>query len=280
MNPEINDLNGLVAVVTGGNSGIGEGVCRTFAALGMKVVVAGRNRERCNQVVSAIQEKGGEAMAIACDVANLAQVESLMAETQRVWGGVDVLVANAGIGAKQLGLAGNQDNLRELPGEKWQQLMDTNLNGAYYCAHAAFRQMVERGSGHIIYLASQAAGWPRDAIAYGVSKSAMAVLGLHTHYEGLKIRQRINPEARLYSHVICPGLVDTPWFEGSNIPKEKFLSTEHIAELITCLLREPEKPRKYFEAMSKTKDYCVGPISSVVEMHDIILRIYKDPFDV
>ena len=127
-------------------------------------------------------------------------------------------------------------------------------------------------------MASQAAGWPRSDIAYGVSKTAMATLGLHIHYAFLRSRKELGVDD-FHSHVICPGGVDTPWYSDRTVDPTKALSIEDVADLTMAILHEPAKPMKYFQAMSKAKPYCVGGIG-VLEPHDIFMRIYKNPYNV
>lgn len=268
-------LEGAVAVISGGNSGIGRGVALGFARAGLRTVIAGRNADKCNAVVEEIEKAGGQALAVTCDVTQPESVVELMRKSKQAYGTVDVLFANSGISAKQLGNP-MPDTLLNTGHDVWKKVIDVNLNGAYYCANEAAKIMAEQGRGHIIYMASQAAGWIYDSPCYGVSKSAMAVLALHTHGFFEKLNKQ-NERASLFSHVICPGLVDTPWFEGTKLPEGKALSTDDVSDLALSLMREPQKPRSYFEAMSKSKPYCVGPIGLLE--HDIVLRIFKDPSD-
>src|SRR5437879_12239100 len=91
------DLSGKVAIVTGSSRGIGRASAEGFAEGGAKVVISARNQAPCDEVVEAIRRKGGEAIAVTARISDHAQLENLVAKTKEQWGGVDILVCNAGI---------------------------------------------------------------------------------------------------------------------------------------------------------------------------------------
>ena len=139
MNPF--DLSGRVAVVTGGNGGIGLGMARGLAAAGAKVVVAGRNAQKN---AAAAKEVGG--IAVETDVLKEKSCKALMEETVAQLGRVDILVNNAGI------------NIRKQPQEyslaEWREVLDTNLTSAFLCSQAAYPEMKKAGAGKIINIGS------------------------------------------------------------------------------------------------------------------------------
>ena len=139
MNPF--DLKGKVAIVTGGNGGIGLGMARGLAAAGAKVVVAGRNAQKS---ASAAKEIGG--IAIEADVLHEKSCKALIEKTVSRLGRLDVLVNNAGI------------NIRKQPQEysleEWRQVIDTNLTSAFACSQAAYPEMKKAGGGKIVNIGS------------------------------------------------------------------------------------------------------------------------------
>jgi NAD(P)-dependent dehydrogenase (short-subunit alcohol dehydrogenase family) len=164
-------LDGRVAVVTGASSGMGVTFAEALAAAGARVVVAARRPERLQEVVREIQDQGGSAHAVACDVSREEDVERLVAETQAVFGATDVLVSNAGfttvVPAEEQGLA------------DWQAHLDVNLTGVFLCAQRFGRGMLAAGRGTIVNVASVlgvvASGQIRQA-AYAASKGGVVNL--------------------------------------------------------------------------------------------------------
>jgi 2-deoxy-D-gluconate 3-dehydrogenase len=161
------DLRGKVAVVTGGNGGIGLGMARGLAAAGAQVVVAGRNREKSAAAVKELARLGaGGALAIGVDVIDARSVEALFAQTLERCGALHILVNNAGT------------NIRKPPHEvsleEWRQVIDTNLTSAYLCSHAAYPHLKKAGGGKVINIGSMlsifGAGF---APAYAASKGGV-----------------------------------------------------------------------------------------------------------
>ncbi len=163
------DLKGRVAVVTGGNGGIGLGMARGMAAAGAAIVVAGRNREKSARAVAELQSLGGQAVAIEVDVADEASVDALIRASAEQWGRLDVLVNNAGI------------NIRKQPQDlalsEWRHVLDTNLTSAFLCSRAAYPVMKAQGGGKIINIGSMMSIFGASfAPAYAASKGGMVQL--------------------------------------------------------------------------------------------------------
>jgi len=139
-------IDGKVAVVTGGDSGLGRGICIAFAEAGAKVVVNYHSDAvQAEEVVRAIRVGGGEACSVQCDVANEGDVENLFAIAKQVYGGVDILVANSGMQ--------KDSTVSEMTLDNWRAVLDTNLTGQFLCARAAvrmFRAQGSRGSGRAL----------------------------------------------------------------------------------------------------------------------------------
>lgn len=156
------ELEGQVALVTGGGRGIGRSVAIELADAGMKVAVSARTRA---QVEETAGEIGG--VAIEADVSSREAVERMVAETERELGPIDLLVANAGI-------AGWEDNAWELDPETWWHVLEVNVLGVYLCCRTVIPGMLERGRGRIVNVASGAAYLPGStSTAYAASKAAV-----------------------------------------------------------------------------------------------------------
>jgi len=165
------ESGGRVAIVTGGNAGIGKAAALALLADGWRVAIAGRRREVLEQVAAECGA-GGRVLPVPTDVSDPASVEALFAATLKAWGRVDLLFNNAGIGAPAV-------PIEELPLEKWKQVVDTNLNGMFYCIQQAFKAMKAQSpmGGRIINNGSISAHAPRPfSIAYTATKHAVTGL--------------------------------------------------------------------------------------------------------
>jgi 2-dehydro-3-deoxy-D-gluconate 5-dehydrogenase len=137
------DLTGKVAIVTGGNGGIGLGMAKGLAAAGAKVVLAGRDEAKAKR---AVDELGGTATFMAADVSKQAACQALVAHAVRQFGRLDILVNNAGTSIRKRPEAFTE--------AEWHSVMDTNLTSAFLCAQAAFPAMKQAGGGKIINIGS------------------------------------------------------------------------------------------------------------------------------
>jgi 2-deoxy-D-gluconate 3-dehydrogenase len=146
MKSQLFDLGGKVAIVTGGNGGIGLGMARGLVAAGAAVAVVGRNTEKSEQAVAEITAGGGKAIAVVADVTDKDVVSSMVARVRRELGHIDILVNNAGI------------NIRKPPQtlelDEWEQVIDTNLTSAFVCSKAVHPAMKEAGGGKVINIGS------------------------------------------------------------------------------------------------------------------------------
>lgn len=141
------DLSGKVAVVTGSSRGIGASIAKILAAQGAKVVINHRNSpEGAAEVVAAIKESGGEALAIQADVSQSSEAQRLIKETVDSYGQIDILVNNAGTTRDTL--------IMTMKDEDWDLVLKTNLSSTYYCSKAVVRPMMKKRSGRIINITS------------------------------------------------------------------------------------------------------------------------------
>src|ERR1700730_6441148 len=136
------DLDGRVAVVTGGNGGIGLGMARGLAEAGAAVVIAGRNKAKNESAAAELAKTGAKATGVIVDVTDEASCRALVAACVKVFGRLDILVNNAGI------------NIRKRPQEyavaEWNAVLATNLSSAFICSQAAYPEMLRAGGGNII----------------------------------------------------------------------------------------------------------------------------------
>ena len=163
------DLKRSVAVVTGGNGGIGLGMARGLAAAGAAVVVAGRNQAKSRAAVAELQALGAQAMALEVDVTDEGSVEKLIRRAVEALGRLDVLVNNAGT------------NIRKQPQEytlaEWRQVLDTNLTSAFLVSRAAYPIMKAQGRGKIINIGSMMSIFGASfTAAYAASKGGLVQL--------------------------------------------------------------------------------------------------------
>ena len=137
------DLNGKVAIVTGGGGAIGSAMCIRLAENGAKVIVAGRTLETLNKTVEEVKAHGGEATAVTVDVSRMDSAKHLIEETVRIYGRLDIMVNNAGInGGPQY-----RKRVNEYDEGLWDRIVSVDLDGVYNCSKFAIRQMLAQGEG-------------------------------------------------------------------------------------------------------------------------------------
>jgi 2-deoxy-D-gluconate 3-dehydrogenase len=140
------DLVGKVAIVTGGNGGIGYGIARGLACAGASIVIAARDSAKSAQAITSLRELGVTALSLPTDVQEEASVQTTVRAVAETLGRIDILVNNAGI------------NIRKAPQdytlEEWQQVLNTNLTGVFLCCRAVYPHMVEAGGGKVINIGS------------------------------------------------------------------------------------------------------------------------------
>jgi glucose 1-dehydrogenase len=216
-------LAGQRAVVTGANSGIGEGVAKALADAGAKVAVNYvSGPEHAKRVAQEIQADGSEAMAIRADVSQEAQVEAMFEHVIAEWGSVDIVVNNAGL---QRDAPLHQMSLKD-----WQFVIDVNLTGQFLCARAGVREFLRRGvvpelsaaAGKIICMSSvhDVIPWAGHA-NYAASKGGVSMLMKTMAQELAQYRVRVN--------AVSPGAIKTP------INREAWDTPEAEAKLLRLI---------------------------------------------
>ena len=217
-------LTDQVAVITGAGRGIGAAVARILASLGAKTVLCGRTRARLESTAAMISKSGALADLVECDVTDLRSVERLASHVDREFGRVDILVNNAGIG----GFGGP---LHQMPPEAWDQVLNTNLRGVYYCIRAFAPAMIGARSGHIINISSLAGKNPLpNGAAYGASKWGLNGLTYSVAEELRAHNIRVS--------VICPGSVDTELSPHAGKDPAKMLKPDDVAHAVAMIVTQ------------------------------------------
>ncbi|HZY56367.1 MAG TPA: SDR family NAD(P)-dependent oxidoreductase, partial [Rubrobacteraceae bacterium] len=164
-------LDGKTAIVTGGGQGLGRYMAEALSEAGANVVLCSRNLEPLEEVKESIEQKGGKALALRCDVTNPEDVDDVVAETGEAFGGIDILVNNSG--------ASWGAPAEEMPLEKFDLVVQVNVRGTFLMSQAVGRRMIERGRGGRIVNVSSIAGLVggnpeyMQTVGYNASKGAI-----------------------------------------------------------------------------------------------------------
>jgi NAD(P)-dependent dehydrogenase (short-subunit alcohol dehydrogenase family) len=209
-------LQGRVAVITGGASGIGSGACLRFAQEGAKIVIADIDREGGERTAVEIKRQGGEAIFIRTDTASAADNDAMAQKALDEYGRLDILIASAGIShagydstRPGTGLAAQRrHSIVDKPLEEWERVMRVNLTGVMLSDQAAARRMIKAGNGGSIINVSSIAAIMPSALAndYSVSKAGVLMLSRVLALELAAHKIRVN--------CILPGHIRTPMTEG------------------------------------------------------------------
>ena len=230
-------IEGKTALVTGASKGIGRAIALQLGEMGTRVAVNYRSSVGAAvEVASIITERGGEALTVQADVSDLEQVKAMLDKIQDGWGPVDILVNNAGIIDDSL--------LVRMSDEAWGRVIDTNLNGTFYCTRAVLRTMLRRRWGRIINIGS-VVGIRGNAGQANYSASKAAIIGF-TKAMAKEVATR-----NITVNVVTPGYLETEttsvltqeqkayWL--SVIPQGHFGEVEDVAHLVAFLADEKAK---------------------------------------
>ncbi len=227
------DLNGKVAVVTGGTKGLGYGIVMVFAYHGEKVVITSRHQEDCDVVAAEVAAMGGEAMGIKADVQNVEEIQNLVDRTVEKYGRMDIMVNNAGVAVTR--------RLTDMTEADYERVIDSNLKSVYFGAQIAAKQMIAQGEGgKIINMCSIGGIKGNNQLSiYGASKAGAINLTKSMAWEWGRYGINVN--------AICPGYVKTdlnaeqlenPQFKDKvlkGIPLRRFGTVQEIAALTLFL---------------------------------------------
>jgi NAD(P)-dependent dehydrogenase (short-subunit alcohol dehydrogenase family) len=224
-------LHGKVAIVTGGSRGIGRAVAAALLADGASVVITatdGARLEDARNALASTEPGASDRLLIAqADVRRDRDVEALMAASVQRFGGIDILINNAGVGRFA--------DVAAMTGDEWHQVIDTNLTGVFQCCRGAIPHLRSRGGGWIINVSSLAAKNPfAGGAAYCASKA-----GLNAFGEALM--QEVRQDGIRVSTVM-PGSVRTAFSRGGDAPGMDWkLAPEDVAEVVVDLLHHPAR---------------------------------------
>ncbi|HDJ1985197.1 oxidoreductase [Staphylococcus aureus] len=216
-------LTDKVAVVTGAGSGIGEAIATLLHEEGAKVVLAGRNKEKLQNVANQLSQDSVK--VVPTDVTNKEEVDELIKIAQQTFGGLDIVINSAG---QML-----SSKITDYQVDEWDSMIDVNIKSTLYTAQAALPTMLEQSSGHLINIAS-ISGFEvtKSSTIYSATKAAV-----HTITQGLE-KELAKTGVKVTS--ISPGMVDTAITAAYNPTDRKKLEPQDIAEAVLYALTQPK----------------------------------------
>ena len=220
------ELKGKIALITGGSRGIGKAIALALAEEGVNVAITGRNEEKLKAVVQEIEQKGVKSVYAVFDITSKTEVYGALEKLQKDFGKIDVLVNNAGIAAF--------GGILEMEDEKWEEIVKTNLFGAYYVVKAVVPSMVERKTGDIINISSTA-GLKGNAMTSAYSASKFGLIGMSESMMLELRKQNIRVTTLMPSTIASDMSKEVLKITDGN--PEKVLQPEDFAELVVDLLK-------------------------------------------
>lgn len=225
------DLKGKVAWITGAGSGIGAGTALAYAGVGMRLVLSGRRAAELQQVAAQVVARGGHARVAVLDVSDADAVQAVADSIAQQEGRLDVLVNSAGLNVRER-------NWKHLQRAGWDQVLRIDLDGTFYCCHAALPMMRAQGDGLIINVSSWAG--KHVSTMTGPAYSA-AKFGVNAMTESLNIEEGLHG---IRATAVCPGEVATPILDKRPIPvsaedKSRMVQADDCGELMLFLARLP-----------------------------------------
>jgi short-subunit dehydrogenase len=221
------ELRGSVAVVTGASSGFGELTSKLLAKVGVSVVLAARRVERLDALVGEIEGRGGRALAVKCDVTEIADLQRLRDRVDEEFGRCEVLINNAGIPGG--------GRFEELSLEQIEQVIRVNLLGVLFCTKVFLPMMLEQRRGHIVNVASLAGRYATPgASVYSASKHGVVAFSEALYYE-------LAPRGILVTSV-NPGFAATEGFPQGRLPSAIVMPAAKVARAIVDVVKKGKAP--------------------------------------
>ena len=220
------ELKGKMALITGGSRGIGKAIALALAEEGVNVAITGRNEEKLKEVVQEIERKGVKSAYAVFDITSKTEVYGALEKLQKDFGKIDILVNNAGIAAF--------GGILEMEDEKWEEIVKTNLFGAYYVVKAVVPSMVERKTGDIINISSTA-GLKGNAMTSAYSASKFGLIGMSESMMLELRKQNIRVTTLMPSTIASDMSKEVLKITDGN--PEKVLQPEDFAEFVVDLLK-------------------------------------------
>ena len=219
-------LTGKVAVVTGGSRGIGRAIAHALLAEGARVAICGRDAASLDQAAGELSADGGDVIGKACNVGRWEEVDAFFSFVEDRFGGVDVLINNAGLG--------HFAPVAELTVEQWREVIDTNLSGVFYCTKRVAPGMRARGGGFILNIGSLAGKNPfASGAAYNASKFGLVGFSeasmMDLRWDGIRVSE------------IMPGSVQTDFRPGGASRGDWKLDPAEIAAMAVHLITAPQR---------------------------------------
>ncbi|HKK93561.1 MAG TPA: SDR family oxidoreductase [Longimicrobiales bacterium] len=220
------DLDGRIALVTGGSAGIGRAIASSLHARGARVALTSRSAERAREAAADIAGEATDTiLGLECDVRDPAACEAAIETVKERFGGLDILVNNAGLGIFK--------SIREMSNEEWETQIRTNLDGVFYMTRAALPPLVEADDAWIVNIGSLAS---RNTFAGGVGYNAskFGVLGmteammLDLRYDGIR------------AAIVMPGSVNTGFAEGDE-DRSWAIQPEDVGEAVLHVMSQPQR---------------------------------------
>jgi 2-dehydro-3-deoxy-D-gluconate 5-dehydrogenase len=235
------DLKGKVAIVTGGNGGIGLGMARGLADAGAGIVVAARDAAKSKAAVAELGQRGVRAVAVATDVTDPASVSALVAATVKQFGRIDILVNNAGTNIRKAA--------HEMTLDEWHKVIETNLTSAFLCSQAVYPEMKKASGGKVINIGSMLSLFGTAyAPAYGASKGGIV--------QFTKSIAAAWAADNIQANAVLPGWIDTELTRGAR---------EQVPQLHENVLRRtPAKRWGTIDDMAGIAVFLASPASDFV----------------
>lgn len=233
-------LKDRVAIVTGGNKGLGRALCLAMAEEGARVAVTGRATSRNQEVAEEVSSRGGEAMAVTLDVTELSSIEQMVDKVVSRWGQIDILVNNAAVTSPMQWIV-------DFDPDEWDRVIAVNLRGPFLCSRAVLPHMIERRSGKIVNVA---AGVMEERVELGIAAYCASKAGL------VNFTRQLAGEVKrhgIFVNAIDPGGLDTgmtdeikvnqksatKWDQAQQVEEElRLRPPEAIAPMVMFLVSE------------------------------------------